>query len=103
MEAGLSQAITLTPLEDVSRRTTSAHRYNRGYRNINIIRHEKVYNITDTKTANVLRHVNPFMPTVPKFAVRETSVSDRKCWNGGHEWVNTSCEQARPVIIDRKY
>ena len=50
--------------------------------------------------------VNPFMPTVPTFVVRETdvsrhngrasgspimprdvSLSDSKCWNGGHEWV----------------
>ena len=50
--------------------------------------------------------VNPFMPTVPTFAVRETdvsrhnggasgaplmprdvSLSDSKCLNGGHEWV----------------
>ena len=65
--------------------------------------------------------VNPFMLTVPTFAVRETDVSrhnggtsdaplkplrddstlralssleslreDSKCWNGGHEWVNST-------------
>ena len=34
----------------------------------------------------ILLCFNLFMPTVPTFAVRETSVSDSKCWNGGHEW-----------------
>ena len=36
-----------------------------------------------------LRFVNPFLPTVPTFAQpRDWRLSDSKCWNGGHEWVN---------------
>ena len=52
--------------------------------------------------------LNPFVPTVPTFAVRETDVSrynggtrgapimprdvclsDSKCWNGGQKWVKS--------------
>ena len=42
-----------------------------------------------TRPAETLTRFNPFLPTVPTFAVRETSVSrTANVWNGGHEWVN---------------
>ena len=73
--------------------------------------------------AKIHRGFNPFMPTVPTFAGRETdvswynggtsgapiiprdvSLSDSKCWNGGHEWVKRSpilgtpyAERAEPL------
>ena len=58
----------------------------------------KLYFLTEENTT--LHVLNPFVPTVPTFAVRETAslgimgapevpLSDSTCWNGGEKWVKS--------------